>query len=134
MMLGKIFLRTIFAFVIVANFFAAAAHAEIQTYEGVGEYFMTDETIDFAKEQAELYAQRDALEKISVYVKRVASMTDHELDSEEIVTVSAGILRVIETKFAMDDGGDGIIVKSFVTVEIDIEEVVKLLQQLIASR
>ena len=114
--------------------FFTTAHAGIQIYEGVGKYFMTDETVDYAKEQAELEAQRNALEKISVYVKRVATMTDHELDNEEIVTVSAGILRVIETKFSMTDDDGGITVKSFVTVEIDIEEVIKLLQKLMESR
>lgn len=40
---------------------ASIACAEV--YEGVGEYFMTDETVDFAKNQAELAAQRDVLEK-----------------------------------------------------------------------
>ena len=130
----KIFRQAAFLVVAMIFFTSATACAEIKSYEGVGEYFMTDETIDFAKNQAELSAQRNVLEKVSVYVKRHSTMIDHELDSEEIITFSAGILRVIETKFAMEDGGDGITVKSFVTIEIDIEEVVKLLEQLINDR
>lgn len=131
---GKIFRQA--AFLIIAMIFLSSAttYAEIKTYEGVGEYFMTDETIDYAKEQAELEAQSDILEKISVYVKEMSVMIDHELDSDEIITASAGILRVIETKFSMESDGDGITVKSFVTAEIDIEEVVKLLEQLIKDR
>lgn len=33
-------------------FFMSVTRAEIQTYEGFGEYFITDETVDFAKNQA----------------------------------------------------------------------------------
>ena len=115
-------------------FTSATTYAEIKSYEGVGEYFLTDETIDYAKEQAELEAQSDILEKVIVYVKGISVMIDHELDSDEIITASAGILRVIETKFTMESDGDGITVKSFVTAEIDIEEVVKLLEQRIKDR
>ena len=131
---GKIFRQA--ALLVIAMIFltSATTYAEIKSYEGVGEYFMTDETIDYAKEQAELEAQSDILEKVSVYVKGISVMIDHELDSDEIITASAGILCVIETKFTMESDGDGITVKSFVTAEIDIEEVVKLLEQLIKDR
>ena len=134
MLWRKIFRQAAFLVVALIFFTSATACAEIKSYEGVGEYFMTDETIDYAKNQAELSAQRNVLEKVSVYVKEISVMIDHELDSEEIITFSAGILRVIETKFAMEDDGDGITVKSFVTIEIDIEEVIKLLEQLINER
>lgn len=131
---GKIFRQAALLVIAMIFFTSATTYAEIKSYEGVGEYFLTDETIDYAKEQAELEAQSDILEKVSVYVKGISVMIDHELDSDEIITVSAGILRVIETKFNMKDDGDGITVKSFVTAEIDIEEVVKLLEQLIKDR
>ena len=131
---GKIFRQAALLVIAMIFFTSATTYAEIKSYEGVGEYFLTDETIDYAKEQAELEAQSDILEKVIVYVKGISVMIDHELDSDEIITASAGILRVIETKFTMESDGDGITVKSFVTAEIDIEEVVKLLEQRIKDR
>ena len=62
----KKFLIAVAAFII---FSAVTVHAEIKTYSGVGEYLMTTETVDFAKNQAEIFAERDILDKIRVYVK-----------------------------------------------------------------
>ena len=129
----KLFLRGLISFLITINLFTAA-HAQIQTYEGVGEYFMTDETVEFAKNQAELEAQRDVLEKICAYVKRESTMIDHELDNDEIITISAGILHVIETKHYFESEVEGILVKALVTAKIDTEELEKLLEQEIKSR
>lgn len=123
------------ALLIVGNIsFASTVGAEIQTYKGVGEYLMTDETIDFAKNQAELVAQRDILEKVAVYVKGISTMIDNELDSDEIITISAGVLHVTDTKFLIATADDGIIVTSFVTAEIDIDELKNLLEQIIKDR
>ena len=115
-------------------FFMSVTRAEIQTYEGIGEYFITDETIDFAKNQAELIAQRDILESICVYVKSQSNMINHELGNDEIITVGAGILRVIDTKFSITADDIGISVKSFVTAQIDTDELEKLLEQEIKRR
>lgn len=130
---GKLFLRGLIAFLITINLFTAA-HAEIQTYEGYGEYLMTDETVEFAKNQAELAAQRDILDKIFVYVKSQSTMIDNELDNDEIITISAGILHVIETKHYFESEVDGILVKALVTAQIDTDELKKLLEQEIKSR
>lgn len=122
------FRRGLIAFLIAINLFSVA-HAEIKTYEGVGEYLMTTETVDFAKNQAELAAQRAILEQICVYIKSKSTMIDNELDNDEIVTVSAGILRIVDIKFSMKDDSDGFNVKSFVTAKIDTDELEKLLEQ-----
>ena len=133
--MSKIFQQSAIVLIMFMNFFImSAVHAEIETYEGVGEYFMTDETVNFAKEQAELVAQRDILEKISVYVKGQATMIDNELDEDEIITISAGILRVTDTKFSVEEYDDGIIVKAFVTAQIDTDELENLLKQAIERR
>ena len=115
-------------------FFMTVTRAEIQTYEGVGEYFVTDETVDFAKNQAEIIAQRTILEEICVYVKSKSTMIDYELDNDEIITISAGILRVIDTKFSITADDDEIIVKSFVTAQVDTDELEKLLEQEVKKR
>ena len=115
-------------------FIAMVSHAEIIVYNGVGEYFMTDETVTFAKEQAEQVAQRDILEQVSVYVEHQAKMIDHELDSDEIITISTGIIHVTDTKFSMTDENDGILVKSFVTAYIDTDELENSLEQATISK
>ena len=111
-----------------------AKMSEVKTFEGVGEYFMTDETVDFAKNQAELAAQRDILDKVCVHVKGQSKMIDNEFDNDEIITVSTGILHVIDTKFFITEENDGIIINSFVTAQIDIDEAIKLLEQTIKER
>ncbi|MBR0261519.1 MAG: hypothetical protein IJQ85_06965 [Selenomonadaceae bacterium] len=129
----KFLQRGLIAFLLTINFFTIA-HAEIKTYEGVGEYFMTDEAVDFSKNQAELIAQRNLLEKICVYVKSQSAMIDNKIDNDEIITISAGIIRVIETKFSMINDKDGITVKSFVTAQVDTDELEKLLEQEIKNK
>ena len=128
------FFRRSFIF-LIGVFFALNASIDCaEVYEGVGVYFMTDETIDFAKNQSEIAAQRDILEKICVYVKSQSTMIDHEFDNDEIITIRAGILNVIDTKFSMESENDWIKVKSFVTAQIDTDELKKLLEQEIKSR
>lgn len=131
----RIFLQVLTAILIVMSFMIdSIAHAETEKYEGFGEYFMTDETVDFAKNQSELAAQRDILDKICVYVKSQSTMIDNELDNDEIITISAGILHVIETKHYFESEVDGIVVKALVTAKIDTEELNNLLEQEIKSR
>lgn len=120
--------------IIVAGFMAATASAAIQSYSGVGEYLMTTETVDFAKHEAELAAERYILEQVSVYVKEQASMTGHELDEAEIITIGAGILRVTDTKFQIEDDAEGLRVKAFVTAEIDTDELAALLDRATKDR
>lgn len=61
-------------------------------------------------------------------------MIDYELDNDEIITISAGIIRVIDTKFSITVDEGEIIVKSFVTAQVDTDELEKLLEQEVKSR
>ena len=130
----KIFRQTVFALCIGLILSVSTAHAEIQTYEGVGEYFMNDETMDFAKNQAELNAERKILEQVCVYVKNISNVTDNELDNDEIITIAAGILYITDTKFSMAEESGEISVKSLVTAQIDSDELKNLLEQAIKSK
>ena len=135
MNLRKIFRRTATALLIFAIFFTATVvHAEVKTYTGVGEYFMTDETIDFAKNRAELIAERDALEQVKLYVKSNSRVINLKQLEDEIIVIAAGILHVTDTKFEIGDDAEGFLVKSFVTADIDIDELEKLLEHEIKTR
>lgn len=123
----KIFRRGFIALIgVIFALNASIAFAEV--YTGVGEYSMTDENVDFAKNQSELAAQRDILDKICVYFKSQSITIDNELDKDEIITIAAGILHVLDTKFHITDDDGEITVKSFVTAQIDTEELKKLLE------
>jgi len=124
-------MRNFLSLIVVMILLMSTAYAEIKTYTGYGEYLMTDETIDYAKEQAELLAQRDVLDKVCVFVKGRSLMIDNELDDDEVITISAGVLHVTDTKFSMDMDEEGILIKAFVTAEVDTNELNKLLEQAI---
>lgn len=129
------FFRLVTVFSIVTSFLlATTAHAEIKTYTGIGEYLLTEETLDFAKNRAELEAERNVLEQVSVYIRGRSMMIDNELDEDEIITIGAGVLHVTETKFSFEDDAEGILVKAFVTAKIDVDELEKLLEQAIKER
>ncbi len=127
----KKFLTAVVVFII---FSAATVHAEIKTYTGVGEYLLTEETLAFGKNQAEISAERDILDKICLYVKGQSLMIDNELDNDEVITISAGILHVTDTKFSIEDVTEGLLVKAFVTAEIDTDELESLLEREIKAR
>ena len=63
------------ALMIVGIFFTATtAQAEMQTYEGHGEYqVQKGETIDFGRQRAKKFAERDALEQIYLFVSSQSS-------------------------------------------------------------
>ena len=127
-------MRKFLSAIVVMILFATTAHAEIKTYTGYGEYLMTDETIDYAKEQAELLAQRDVLDKVCVFVKGKSLMIDNELSDDEVTTISAGILHVTDTKFSFDMDEGEILIKSTVTAQVDTAELDTLLEQAIKER
>ena len=131
---GENLFRRCFIALIGAIFALNASIACAEVYEGAGVYFMTDETVEFAKNKAELEAQRDVLEKICVYVKSISTVINNQLENDEIITISAGILHVIDTKFSMEPKDGLIEVKSFVTAQIDIDELKKLLERAIKER
>ena len=110
------------------------AHAEVKTYEGKGEYLMTEETMDFAKAQAELQAMSSVIESICVFIKEQSTMIDHELDTDEIIKIAAGILRVIGTAFSVEEDVDGLSVSALVTAQVDTDELEKLLDKEVKAR
>lgn len=127
----KKFLTALFAIFLLS---ASLAHAEIKTYEGSGEYLLTDENIDFAKSRAEISAERNILEKVCVYIKAQSTTIDNELDNDEVISICAGILRVTDTKFKIVDDAEGILITAVVTAQVDIDELETLLNRAIAER
>ena len=128
-------MKRFFAAIFALFLLTATAQAQIQTYTGNGEYLMSDdENVDFAKSRAAIEAERNILDQVCVYVRGISQTIDNELDNDEIISISAGILHVTDTKYQLLDDAQGILVKATVTAQIDIDEVKTLLDRAIAER
>ena len=100
------------------------AEAETQTYEGTGVFTITQgETQNVAKKRAKLEAERDALEQIYLYVKAQSSSKNSKLTKDEIVTVAAGLMNVLKTKFDVTKEDEFFVVTATVIAEIDPDEI-----------
>ena len=106
-------------------------HAEIQIYEGVGEYaMMNDETMDFAKHQAQLEAERNIAEQVYVYVQSRTETDKQTLEHDEIVVISEMIMKIIEVKHQILPATDEtFIVRATVKAKIDTDEIDKLMKE-----
>lgn len=114
------------ALLIVGLFFnATTAQAEVKTYEGVGEYWITKgETLNAAKQQAKKFAERDALEQIYLYVKSQSSAKNSRLTKDEIISIVAGLISSITNTKYFTNMKDGILVVTAVVIaEIDPEKI-----------
>lgn len=133
---SKIFQRVAAIFMIIASLFlVTVVHAQIQTYEGVGECYINDgETVDFGKERAALIAERDALEQVKFYIRSKSRVVNSKLLEDEIIIIAAGILQVIDTKHTIESDDEILIVKAFVTATIDTDELDILLDNAIKNR
>ena len=111
--------------------FTSIGHAEIQIYEGVGEYaMMNDETMDFAKYQAQIEAERNIAEQVYVYVQSQTETNMQVYNHDEIIVMSEMIMKIIEVKHQILPATDEtFIVRAIVKAEIDTDEIDKLMKE-----
>ena len=101
-------------------------HAAVETYVGTGEYIMGDfETPDTAKQRARARAERNAREQAGVYVQSYSRMVNFKLLEDEIVTMSSGVIRVLDVQYSMEPIADGktILCKATLKADIDTSEI-----------
>ena len=112
---------------IVSLFVTATSHAEIQTFTGTDEYTVGEtETQADAKERSRLRALRNAQEQAGVYIRSQSRMRDLELVDDEVVTISAAVLKVVgapDYKVRVLDDGKSTLIVTTVTVQIDTDDV-----------
>ena len=74
-------------------------HAEVKTYTGKGEYYMSDyETPHVAQERAKQRAEQDACEQAGVYVKSFSRMKNFQVVEDEVIAMTNGILKIIDVQ------------------------------------
>ena len=108
-------------------------NAEVQTYEGIDEYYVLGavENINVARERAHERALRDAREKAGLYIRTFSRMLNTKLVEDEIITLSSGIMRVVESAYEVIPMKDkeGFIIRATVRADIDDNDVEKFLNK-----
>ena len=106
--------------------FMLTAQAEIETYEGHGEFLRTDETMEYAKQEAKLEAERDISRQVYIHIKQHSQSTDSVLDYDEIVAETENIIRIIDVKYHLVPEKETFIVRAIIKAEVDTDELAKL--------
>lgn len=112
--------------------FASPVNAEIQTYEGTDEYIMSEfETPDVAKQRAKQKAERMAIESAGVFVESTTEVSNSMVTKDEIVTMTGGILKVLDVQYKMIPMEDGSTfrVRATVKAQIDTDDIAKWLNR-----
>lgn len=124
----KFFLITALTFGIF--FLTATVHAETKIYEGTGEYLvMQGETHNFAKQKAKKIAERDALEQIYFYLSSKSNVKNSDLTKDEIITISAGLMNVLKTKYSVEKSEGSFLIKAVVIAEIDDDKIAESVER-----
>ena len=115
---------------------ASTASAEIKTYEGVGEYLMSDfETFDVAQQRAKQRAEQSACEQAGVYVESRTEVVNAQVQRDEILTMTSGILKIVDVKFKREFVDDNTTrIRATVKANIDSEDVTKWLAKSLGER
>lgn len=111
--------------------FATTASAEVQTFIGIGKHYIEDsnETLDAAKNKAKLAAELNAMEQAQVNIQSYSESHNLNLTNDEIISVTAGILKVTNVKYALKSENDGLILmQAEVTAEIDTDEISEMVE------
>lgn len=111
-------------------FIGSSASAEVRTYEGVGEYVMSDfETPDIAKQRAKQRAETAAQEQAGVFVRSNVKVVNSQMQSDEIEVMTAGIMKVHSVTYDVKPDVSGFVFTSKVLVEIDTDEIDRWLKE-----
>ena len=128
----KKFLATLV--VVCSLFFMSAAQAESETYTGEGKATMSEaETQEQIIERAKTYALRNAREKAGVYIRTRSELRDFELVEDDIITMTAGVLKITDTQIEKTLVNDAIQVFVTVTVIIDSDELKRNIDDFLRS-
>ena len=128
-------MKKFFAALIGGLLLSGTASAEIVTYEGVGQYVMSDfETPDVAKLRAKQRAEASAQEKAGVFVKSNTKVVNLKLESEEVEVMTAGIMKVHSVNYDTQLDSSGILYTAKVLVDIDTDEIDKWLQKSVVEK
>lgn len=117
-------MKKIILLLIASLFMTSTANAEIRTYEGFGEYVMSDfETPEIAKQRAKQRAEQSAQEQAGVFIKSNTRVKNYQVQEDEIEVMTAGIMKVHSVNYDKRIDESGFIFTAKVLVDIDTDEV-----------
>ncbi len=108
----------------------AVVHAEIKQYVGVGESIVSDrETIEIGKQGARLQAIRNAQKQAGVFIGSYSVVKDHELDTDEVVAFTAGVVKVGNVSYEPVPVEQWVKYRATVTVTLDTDDLTAKINQ-----
>ena len=113
------------------------AEAEVLSLEGIGEYYMEDDSMSLskAKDEAKLLAEIDAVEQARVNVESDTTVQNSKLTKNEITTIAAAILMVQKVDYTISsDFDDVMVVKAVIKADIDTDEIPALVERELKRR
>ena len=128
-MFQKMMYSLIFISILFSNYILiSTAQAEIEIYEGRGEYLRTDETIEYSKKQAKIEAERDIIRQAYFHVTGISQSSDSVLDYDEVFGESEGIIRILDVKYKLIPEKENYIIRAIIKAEVDTEELNRVLK------
>ena len=101
------FVRMVIFIVLSSLVLSSMVRAEVKTYEGTGEYVMSDfETPDIAKQRAKVRAEQACVEQAGVYVKSYTRTVNSIVAEDEVEAISNNIINVIEVNYIVTPIGE----------------------------
>ncbi len=75
-------------------------YAEVKSYEGIGEYMMSDfETPDVGKQRAKSRAEQNCVEQAGVYIKSYTSLVNANIVKDEVIAIASSIINIVDEKY-----------------------------------
>ena len=106
---------------------SSIASAEVKTYEGTGEYIMSDfETPDIAKQRAKSRAEQACVEQAGVYVKSYTKTVNSVVTEDEVEAIANNIINIIDEKYTvipLIESGGSFRVLATVKANVDSERI-----------
>lgn len=113
-------------------FMSTVAPVYAETVSGSDDYVMSEfESLDVAKQRAMQKALRNAQESAGVFVQSSTQVVNLVVTKDEINTMTAGILKVLDVQYDLTplEGGKSILVKATVQAEIADNDIEKWLNR-----
>ena len=125
----KKFFATVLA--VMSLLTATVVYAEVKTYEGVGEYYMSDfETPNVAQQRAKQRAEQNACEQAGVFVKSVSRSINSRIVEDEIIAMTSGILKVVDVQYHRENfDNNTTLIRATIKAQIDSDDVLKWLNK-----
>src|SRR5574344_2111346 len=130
-------MKKLFIFIIcILLIHSPTAYSEIQTITVTESYSMGDgESKTSAQNHVLEKAQRTATEKVGVYVESYSKVANYVLQKDEIITISASIIKVVNKEFKWEKtNNDEFYVTCNLTVNIDDSNLDELIKHGIQNR